>query len=51
MKHIKIDYHFVSEKIHLKLIFIRYVKTGDQLDDIFTKALGGDRVNYLCNKL
>ena len=50
-KHIEIDCHFVREKIQLGLISTRYVKTGEQLDDIFTKALSGDRVSYLCNKL
>ena len=50
-KHIEIDCHFVHEKIQLGLISIGYVKTGEQLGDIFTKALSGDRVSYSCNKL
>ena len=50
-KHIEIDCHFVCENIQLGLISIRYVKTGEQLGDIFTKPLSGDRVSYLCNKL
>ena len=50
-KHIEIDCHFVCEKIQLGLISTGYVKTGEQLNDIFTKALSGDRVSYLCNKL
>ena len=50
-KHIEIDCHFVHEKIQLDLISTRYVKTGEQLGDIFTKALNGDQVSYLCNKL
>ena len=50
-KHIEIDCHFVREKIQLGLIFTRYVKTGEQLGDIFTKTLSGDQVSYLCNKL
>ena len=50
-KHIEIDCHFVREKIQLDLISTGYVKTGEQLSDIFTKALSGDRVSYLCNKL
>ena len=49
-KHIEIDYHFVCE-IQLGLISIGYVKTKEQLGDIFTKALNGDRVSYRCNKL
>ena len=50
-KHIEIDYCFVREKIQLGLISTGYVKTGEQLGDIFTKALSGDWVSYLCNKL
>ena len=41
-KHIKIDCHFVREKIQFGLISIRYVKIEEQLGDIFTKALSGD---------
>ena len=50
-KHIEIDYHFVREKIQLCLISTGYMKTEEQLGDIFTKTLSGDRVSYLCNKL
>ena len=50
-KHIEINCHFSREKIQLCLISTEYVKTIEQLGDIFTKALNGDRVSYLCNKL
>ena len=50
-KHIEIDCHFVREKIQFGLISIGYVKTGKQLCDIFTNALSGNRISYLCNKL
>ena len=50
-KHIEIDFRFVCEKIQHGLISTGYVKIGEQLGDIFTKALNGDRVSYLCNKL
>ena len=50
-KHIEIDYHFINKKIQLDLISTGYMKTREQLGDIFTKALSGDRVSYLCNKL
>ena len=50
-KHIGIDCHYVREKIQQGLISTGYVKTGEQLGDIFTKALNGVRVDYLCNKL
>ena len=51
IKHIKIDCYFVREKIHFNLIFTGYAKIGEQLGDIFIKALREDRVSYLCNKL
>ena len=44
-KHIEIDCHFICEKMQLGLISIGYVKIGEQLGDIFTKALSGDRVS------
>ena len=50
-KHIEIDCHFVRKKIQLGLISTEYVKTREQLGDIFTRALSGDQANYLCNKL
>ena len=50
-KHIEIDCYFVREKIQLGLISTEYVKTGEQLADIFIKAFSGDWVSYLCNKL
>ena len=50
-KHIEIDCHFVREKIQLGLIYTGYVKIREQLGDIFTKPLSGDRVSYPCNKL
>jgi hypothetical protein len=40
-----------SMRIQQGLISIGYVKTGEQLGDIFMKALNGVRVDYLCNKL
>ena len=50
-KHIEIDCHFVREKILFNLISLGYVKIEEPLGDIFTKALSGDWVSYLCNKL
>ncbi|KAK2450175.1 hypothetical protein QL285_009307 [Trifolium repens] len=41
-KHIKIDYHFVREKIKSGLITPSYLRSFDQLADIFTKPFEGD---------
>ncbi|KAJ4790867.1 Copia protein [Rhynchospora pubera] len=38
-KHIEVDCHFIREKIQLKQIETRFVKSEDQLADIFTKGL------------
>ncbi|WMV58530.1 hypothetical protein MTR67_051915, partial [Solanum verrucosum] len=32
-------------------IVTKFVKSNDQLADIFTKSLTGPRINYICNKL
>ena len=38
-KHIEVDCHFIREKIQSKEIETPYVKSKDQLEDIFTKGL------------
>ncbi|XP_057434172.1 uncharacterized protein LOC130726869 isoform X2 [Lotus japonicus] len=40
-KHIEVDCHFIREKLQQNLISTSYVRTGDQLADVFTKALNG----------
>jgi hypothetical protein len=39
-KHIDIKYHFVHDEIVQKNIEMKYIRTADQLADIFTKGLG-----------
>lgn len=41
-KHIEIDCHFVREKIQNGLIAPYYIRSSDQLADLFTKPLRGD---------
>jgi len=50
-KHIEIDHHFFREKILSGDIATMFVKSNDQLADIFTKSLTDPRINYICNKL
>jgi histone deacetylase 1/2 len=38
-KHIEIDFHFVRERVAQKLLDIRFISTGDQLADGFTKPI------------
>jgi histone deacetylase 1/2 len=38
-KHIEVDYHFVRERVARKLLEIRFIPSGDQVADGFTKAL------------
>ena len=38
-KHIEVDYHFVRERVADKLLEIRFIPSGDQVADGFTKAL------------
>jgi hypothetical protein len=39
IKHIEIDYHFLHEKIQAKEIETPFVRSGDQMMDIFIKGL------------
>ena len=50
-KHIEVDCHFIREKIQEGLVSTGFVKTGEQLGDILTKAVNGARISYRCNKL
>jgi len=38
-KHIEIDFHFVRERVAQKLLDTRFINSGDQLADGFTKAI------------
>lgn len=50
-KHIKIDFHFVREKVVKGMLKVRYVSTTDQISDIFTKALRCPCFRFLLDKL
>lgn len=50
-KPIEIDFHFIHEKIQLKIISTGYVKNGEQLGNIFIETLNGTQVDYICSKL
>jgi hypothetical protein len=39
IKHIEVDYHFVRERVAQKLLDIRFISSGDQVADGFTKSL------------
>jgi hypothetical protein len=38
-KHIEVDYHFVRERVAQKLLNIKFISSGDQVADGFTKSL------------
>nr|GEV32560.1 hypothetical protein [Tanacetum cinerariifolium] len=50
-KHIDIRYHFIREHVKNGVIKLYFVNTEYQLADIFTKALGRERIELLINKL
>nr|GEW88946.1 hypothetical protein [Tanacetum cinerariifolium] len=50
-KHIDIKYHFIKEHVENGVIELYFVNTEYQLADLFTKALGRNRMEFLINKL
>ncbi len=43
-KHIEMHYHFIKEKILIREINLIHINTEDQVTNIFTKALGIDKL-------
>ena len=43
-KHIEVHYHFIRENVLAKEIDLIHVSTEDQVANIFTKALGTDKL-------
>nr|GEW69876.1 retrovirus-related Pol polyprotein from transposon TNT 1-94 [Tanacetum cinerariifolium] len=50
-KNIDIRFHFIKERVKNGVIELYFVNTEYQLADIFTKALGRDRIDFLINKM
>ncbi|GJY09442.1 retrovirus-related pol polyprotein from transposon TNT 1-94 [Tanacetum coccineum] len=50
-KHIDIRFHFIKEHVENGVIELYFVNTEYQLADIFTKALGRERIEFLIKKL
>nr|GEX11210.1 hypothetical protein [Tanacetum cinerariifolium] len=47
----RIRYHFIKKHVENGVIKLYFVKTEYQLADIFTKALGRERIEFLINKM
>nr|GEU52846.1 retrovirus-related Pol polyprotein from transposon TNT 1-94 [Tanacetum cinerariifolium] len=50
-EHIDIRYHFIKEHVENEVIKLYFINTEYQLADVFTKALGRERIEFLINKL
>ncbi|GJS19309.1 retrovirus-related pol polyprotein from transposon TNT 1-94 [Tanacetum coccineum] len=50
-KRIDIGFHFIKEHVENGVIELYFVNTEYQLTDIFTKALGRERIEFLIHKL
>ncbi|GKF53505.1 hypothetical protein Tco_0160415 [Tanacetum coccineum] len=50
-KHIDIRFHFIKEQVENGVVELYFVNTEYQLADIFTNALGRERIEFLINKL
>lgn len=50
IKHIKVDYHFIQEKILNKYISLQYIPSIEQTLDVFTKGLSTSQFLFLRDK-
>lgn len=51
MFHVKVDYHYVCEKVTHNELQVGYVSSTDQLVDLLTKGLFAVRFEFLLSKL
>jgi hypothetical protein len=50
MKHIEVDYHFVSDRVAKKLLDVKFISTDDQVADGLTKTQPQRRLlEFQCN--
>ncbi|GJZ42963.1 hypothetical protein Tco_0590218 [Tanacetum coccineum] len=50
-KHIDIRFHFIKEQVENRVVELYFVNKEYQLANIFTKALGRERIEFLINML
>uniref|UniRef100_A0A6N2KKL2 Integrase catalytic domain-containing protein n=1 Tax=Salix viminalis TaxID=40686 RepID=A0A6N2KKL2_SALVM len=50
-KHIEVDCHYIRQQVQSNNITTHYVRTGDQLADVFTKVVPSSQFNRLLCKL
>lgn len=50
-KHIEVDCHYIRQQVQSKLINTQYVRSNDQLADVFTKVLTTTQFHRLLSKL
>ena len=50
-KHIEVDCHFIRNQVQAKVLKTAYVRSADQLADVFTKVLSSAQFGRLLSKL
>jgi hypothetical protein len=50
-KYIEIRYHFIRDYVQRGVVELQYISTGEQFEDILTKALGRGKFVFFRNKL
>nr|GFB72287.1 copia protein [Tanacetum cinerariifolium] len=51
LNHIDVRFYFINEQVENRVVELYFVNTGYQLEDIFTKTLSRERIEFLINKL
>jgi hypothetical protein len=50
-KHIEIKYHYIRDMVQRKTIHIQYLRTHENIIDIFTKPLAKTKFKNFCERL
>jgi hypothetical protein len=50
-KQIKVDFHFVHERVAQQLLDVRFISSADQVADGFTKSIPASKLDIFCCNL
>jgi len=51
LRHIRVSYHFFKEHIENNNVILQHIKSEDNLADVLTKDVNGNKMLFFANKI